>query len=188
MRWISDQIPRADYTRRDTGRSSAVIGDISEDIRAMWTILHPDEAIEDIHLYVPDDADKAIDISLKFHGKELNSPRLTLSEGYRNSLGLCIFLAMAKRESKSDRPIFLDDVVVSMDRNHRGMIVELLTKEFGARQVIILTHDRDWYTELRQLLDNQTWTFKTLLPYETPEIGIRWSHKTMAFDDARDQL
>ena len=170
------------------GRSSAVIGDISEDIRAMWTILHPDEAIEDIHLYVPDDADKAIDISLKFHGKELNSPRLTLSEGYRNSLGLCIFLAMAKRESKSDRPIFLDDVVVSMDRNHRGMIVELLTKEFGARQVIILTHDRDWYTELRQLLDNQTWTFKTLLPYETPEIGIRWSHKTMAFDDARDQL
>lgn len=169
-------------------RSNAAIAEISEDVRAMWTILHPHEAIENIHLYVPDDADKAIDISLKFHGKELNSPRLTLSKGYRNSLGLCIFLAMAKREAKSDRPIFLDDVVVSMDRNHRGMIVELLTKEFGARQVIILTHDRDWYTELRQLLDDGTWTFNTLLPYETPEIGIRWSHAMLTFDDARAQL
>lgn len=169
-------------------RSNAVIVEISEDIKQMWSILHPGEAIENVQLYLPDDSDKSIDISLKFHGKELHSPRLTLSEGYRNSLGLCIFLAMAKREAAKDRPVILDDVVVSLDRNHRGMIVELLTKEFGRRQVIILTHDRDWYTELRQQLDGNMWTFKALLPYETPQIGIRWSHKTTTFDDARTQL
>jgi len=72
----------------------------------MWKILHPAEAIEDVRLYVPKDADKAIDIGLKFHGKEQESPRLTLSEGYRNSLGLCIFLAMAKLEAGNDRPVF----------------------------------------------------------------------------------
>jgi len=169
-------------------RSNAVIGEISEDIKRMWSILHPGEAIENVHLYLPKDTDKAIDIGLKFHGKELESPRLTLSEGYRNSLGLCIFLAMAKREATKDRPIVLDDVVISLDRNHRGMIVELLEKEFATRQVIILTHDRDWYTELRQQLDGGTWTFKALLPYDTPQIGIRWSHKTTTFDDARAQL
>ena len=169
-------------------RSNAVIAEISDDIKQMWSILHPGEAIEDVHLYLPDDADKAIDISLKFHGKELDSPRLTLSEGYRNSLGLCIFMAMAKREGATDRPVILDDVVVSLDRNHRGMIVDLLMKEFSKRQVIILTHDRDWYTELRQLLDEGAWTFKALLPYETPQIGIRWSHKTTTFDDARAHL
>lgn len=169
-------------------RSNTVIAEISGDIKTMWSILHPGEAIEDVHLYLPKEADKAIDIGLKFHGKELDSPRLTLSEGYRNSLGLCIFLSMAKREAADDRPVILDDVVISLDRNHRGMIVELLKKEFSGRQVIILTHDRDWYTELRQQLDEGVWSFKALLPYETPEIGIRWSHKTSTFDDARAHL
>jgi hypothetical protein len=51
-----------------------------------------------------------------------------------------------------------------------------------------MTHDRDWYTELRQQLDDGKWLFKALLPYETPELGIRWSHGTSTFDDARGQL
>lgn len=169
-------------------RSQTVIAELSADIQQMWAILHPGEAIEGVRLYLPKNADKAIDICLKFHGKEQDSPRLTLSEGYRNSLGLCIFLSMAKREAGSDRPVFLDDVVVSLDRNHRGMIVELLEKEFGARQVIILTHDRDWYAELRQQLDDRTWIFKALRPYESPELGIRWSERTTTFDDARAHL
>jgi len=92
---------------------------------------------------------------------------------------------MAKREAGKDRPLFLDDVVVSLDRNHRGMVAEVLEKEFCSRQVIILTHDRDWYTDLRAQLDGKAWEFRTLLPYETPGIGIRWSHKTSTFADAR---
>jgi DNA repair exonuclease SbcCD ATPase subunit/DNA-directed RNA polymerase subunit RPC12/RpoP len=169
-------------------RSQKIVDEISEAMNRMWEILHPGEAIEAVRLYLPTDADKAIDIGLTFFGVEQESPRLTLSEGYRNSLGLCIFLAMAKNEADKDRPLFLDDVVVSLDRNHRGMIVELLEKEFGGRQVVILTHDREWYTELRQLLDDKKWVFKTLLPYETPVLGIRWSHKMTTFDDARAQL
>jgi recombinational DNA repair ATPase RecF len=169
-------------------RCESVISDISDDIKNMWSTLHPDEEIEDVRLYIPKETDKAIDIGLKFHGKELDSPRMTLSEGYRNSLGLCIFLAMAKRDAAADHAVFLDDVVTSLDRNHRGMIVELLAKEFGSRQVIILTHDRDWYVELHQQLDEKDWIFKTLLPYATPKLGIRWSHKTTTFDDARAQL
>jgi hypothetical protein len=169
-------------------RSQKVIGDISADLQAMWAILHPGQAIEQVRLYLPPSTDKAIDIGLKFHGVAQDSPRLTLSEGYRNSLGLCIFLAMAKREAEEDRPLFLDDVVVSLDRNHRGMIVELLAREFSGRQVVILTHDRDWYAELRQQLDENSWVFRALLPWETPAIGIRWSHSTTTFGDARAQL
>jgi ribose 1,5-bisphosphokinase PhnN len=168
-------------------KSEAAVTGISGSIEAMWKILHPDEPIDEVRLYLPDD-DKAIDIALKFHGKEQNSPRLTLSEGYRNSLGLCIFLALAKREAGSERPLFLDDVVVSFDRNHRGMIVQLLQDEFAGRQVIIFTHDRDWFTELRQQLDDKEWRFRSLLPFETPKIGIRWSNKTTSFDDARAHL
>lgn len=167
-------------------QSKKVMDEISGDIRSMWSILHPSEAIEDIRLIAH--ADKAIDIGLKFYGVNQDSPRLTLSEGYRNSLGLCIFLSMAKREAEKDRPVLLDDVVVSFDRKHRGMLVELLEKKFSGRQVFILTHDRDWYTELRQQLDGGSWMFKSLMPYERPEIGIRWSAKGARFDDARAQL
>ena len=169
-------------------RSQTVIDEISADVQTMWGALHPNEAIEDVRLYLPEDADKAIDIRLKFYGVQQDSPRLTLSEGNRNSLGLCIFLAMAKRQADKDRPLFLDDVVVSLDRDHRGMIRELLEKDFSDRQVIVLTHDREWYTELRQQLDAKCWAFKVLLPWETPDIGIRWSHKTTTFDDARAQV
>jgi hypothetical protein len=162
-----------------------VIKEISINIQKMWGILHPGNTIKKVNLYIPPDEDKAIDISLEFYGIEQPSPRITLSEGYRNSLGLSIFLSMAKRESDEDRPLFLDDVIVSLDRNHRGMVADLLKKEFSERQVIIFTHDRDWYTELRHQLDDKNWIFKTLLPYETPDIGIRWSHKTTTFGDAR---
>jgi energy-coupling factor transporter ATP-binding protein EcfA2 len=169
-------------------RSQKIVDEISADVQAMWKILHPDAAIQHVRLYLAKDTDKAIDIGLKFYGLDQDSPRLTLSEGYRNSLGLCIFLAMAKREAIDDVPLFLDDVVVSLDRSHRGMVVELLEKQFADRQVIILTHDRDWYVELRHLLDAKTWTFKALRPYETPDVGIRWSHTTTTFGDARAQL
>jgi hypothetical protein len=38
------------------------------------------------------------------------------------------------------------------------------------------------------MLDPSNWTFKALLPYDTPDIGIRWSNKTTTFGDARAQL
>ena len=170
-------------------RSQRVIDGVSEDIEAMWGILHPEDRIDNVRLSVPQGVDKAIDVVLNFHGLGQDSPRLTLSEGYRNSLGLCIFLAMAKQSVDKDRPLFLDDVVVSLDRNHRGMIHELIGEQFADRQVVIFTHDREWYTELRHHFGASTrWSFKALLPYESPEIGIRFSNRMTTFDDARAQL
>jgi energy-coupling factor transporter ATP-binding protein EcfA2 len=169
-------------------RSGRVIEDISGEIESMWGILHPGEEIEKVRLYVPSDTDKAIDIGLKFFGVDQDSPRLTLSEGHRNSLGLCIFLAMAKKDEGADRPLFLDDVVISLDRNHRGMIAELLENRFANRQIVLLTHDREWYSELRTRLDNSIWSFHVLLPWDSPETGIRWSGRTTTFDDAQEQL
>lgn len=168
-------------------KSRKVVSDISTDVQRMWGILHPGDPIADIRLYIPDDADKAVDIALQFHGKALESPRLTLSEGYRNSLGLCVFLAMAARD-KSKRPIVLDDVIVSLDRAHRGFVVKLLQTEFPDRQVLLFTHDRDWFAELRLRLDQQHWQFRSLIPYGEPRDGIRWSARIGNFDDAKKYL
>jgi energy-coupling factor transporter ATP-binding protein EcfA2 len=168
-------------------RSLAAIAEVSGDVKIMWEELHPGSSIKEVRLHVPDN-DKAIDIHLTFHGKKQESPRLTLSEGFRNSLGLCIFLAMAKREGATDRPLVLDDVVISLDREHRGMVARVLEKHFADRQVILLTHDRDWFADLGKLLDRSRWIPYRLLPWEDPTMGIRWSHKTGDFDDARALL
>ena len=164
-------------------RSDAVVADISTDIQRMWGILHPGHEIENVCLRHPDESDKAIDIELKFFGVELKSPRLTLSEGNRNSLGLCVFLSMARRAS-DQTPVVLDDVVVSLDRDHRGMVVELLQKEFDDRQVIMFTHDRDWFAELKHMLGSP-WEFYALMPYAGPTKGIAWSSRLSGLDDAR---
>jgi energy-coupling factor transporter ATP-binding protein EcfA2 len=168
-------------------RSSQIINEISKDIQRMWEVLHPDKKIENIRLNLPEGSDKAIDVCLKFYGKDQISPRITLSEGNRNSLGLCIFLAMAKRD-QDVHPLFLDDVIISLDRGYRGMVAELLVREFSDRQVLIFTHDREWFADLKQQLDDSEWLFKWLSPWIDPATGIRWSEKTTGFDVAYQQL
>lgn len=169
-------------------RASAVIDAISADVRTLWSVLQPERPITDIQLYMPHGTDKALDVRLTFHGVTQDSPRLTLSEGLRNSLGLCIFLAMSRQVPHHDRPLVLDDVIVSLDRQHRGMLANVLVNHFADRQVLLFTHDRDWFAELRHMLPASCWSFHTLLPYDSPAIGSRWSSTGSSFDDARALL
>ncbi|CAN5340575.1 AAA family ATPase [soil metagenome] len=166
-------------------QSEAIFKLISNDIMHYWAKLHPNALITGLRLYVPQDADKAIDIEICFHGVLQASPRITLSEGYRNSLGLCIFLAMAKAESNNDRPIILDDVVLSLDRDHRGMVGMLLDELSKDRQIILLTHDREWYIELQHILDSQRWSKKMLASFQGPLLGARLADNQGQLGDAK---
>ena len=47
--------------------------------------------------------------------------------------------------------LVLDDVVNSFDRDHRGRLAELLVNEFDTKQLIILTHDEQFYRRIRVL-------------------------------------
>jgi len=164
-----------------------VIANISGDMQRMWEILHPREPIDEVRLYQAEGVDKAIDIALRFHGKDQQSPRLTLSEGHRNSLGLCVFLALAKR-SDQDLPLILDDVVTSFDLEHRANVADLLMQEFADTQVLLFTHDLAWYIELKNRLPGTDWSFKALASWAGPETGIRWDRTPQGFDEARAHL
>ena len=166
-------------------RTEETIKRISAEIQRLWSKVHPGEGIEGVQLYMPSEPDKAIDIGLKFYGVDQASPRLTLSEGQRNCLGLCIFLALTRLRAETDHPIVLDDIVSSLDRGHRGMLVDLITEDLADRQVIVLTHDREWYTELRARLPSAQWEFMVLRPWENPSIGIQWSRRAYTLDEAR---
>jgi energy-coupling factor transporter ATP-binding protein EcfA2 len=157
-----------------TKDTKGTINSISKGIMEMWPVLHPGESIEDIHLTLPT-TDKGIDICLKFHGIDQPSPRLTLSEGHRNSLGLCIFLTLARTANTKDEPIILDDIITSFDREHRGFVADLLKKFFSDRQVILFTHDREWFSDLRYHLPQNEWDFMCLKSWISPDVGLQIS-------------
>lgn len=184
---ITDGLVKAEADIRKAIRSKtkAMITVITKDIQGLWSKIHPQEPIESITLYLPEDADKSIDISLKFFGISQPSPRLTLSEGHRNSLGLCIFLALARLPINADKPIFLDDIVSSLDRGHRNNVTKLLLNDFGERQILLFTHDRDWFQELKIELPSKTWKKMVVKPWQSPSVGIQWSESEDTYDDAR---
>lgn len=156
-------------------RARTTFESISGDVQRYWKVLQPNDVITDVRLVVPKDNDKAVEVALRFHGKAQDSPRLTLSEGQRNALGLCIFLAMAHKAADKDCPIILDDVVISFDREHRSRVGALLRQEFADRQVVLLTHDREWYFELQRTLPGTHWGFQRLRPFTTPVSGITFA-------------
>jgi hypothetical protein len=54
------------------------------------------------------------------------------------------------------------------------MLVDILMEDFKERQVLLFTHDREWFSELRTRLDESTWEFKALRSWNNPTIGIQW--------------
>lgn len=94
---------------------------------------------------------------------------------------------MAK-QGAGDTPIILDDVVVSMDRGHRANVAGLLESEFSDRQVILLTHDREWFFELSRFLKRPRWESSMLLPWIGPVEGIRLANHSEDFAKARAKI
>lgn len=177
----------AEIREEISNRARATFSSISLDIQRFWAVLRPLDAITDTHLSVPTGTDRAIEVCLTFHGREQDSPRLTLSEGQRNALGLCIFLAMANKARETDRPIFLDDVVISFDREHRNRVAALLEQEFQDRQVVLFTHDREWFVELQRTLRSGHWAYQRLLPFESPSTGIKFAGNSIDLETARSR-
>jgi energy-coupling factor transporter ATP-binding protein EcfA2 len=85
-----------------------------------------------------------------FYGRGLFPPHALHSEGHQDSMGLCLFFALNKYLTQDRiKTVVLDDVVMSIDRNHRRGVCSLLKKHFPDRQFIITTHDTAWAKQLK---------------------------------------
>jgi hypothetical protein len=72
------------------------------------------------------------------------------SEGHQDGMGVCLYLALVKQLlGDSFRFAVLDDVVMSVDSNHRRKFCELLRTSFPGVQFVITTHDKVWAQEMR---------------------------------------
>lgn len=89
-------------------------------------------------------------LAVEFRGKGRFPPAALHSEGHQDSMGLAFFLALSAHLAGSGLPIILlDDVVMSVDYGHRRGVADMLAARFGDRQLIITTHDRVWWRQLR---------------------------------------
>ena len=84
-----------------------------------------------------------------FYGRGTHPPNALHSEGHQDSMGLCLFLVLSEWLSGEYLNfMLLDDVVTSVDAGHRRELARLLADELPDRQVILTTHDHDWYKML----------------------------------------
>jgi hypothetical protein len=90
-----------------------------------------------------------LDLEVDFYKRGKFPPGAYHSEGHQDGMGLCLYLALMKRVLGVDfRVAIFDDVVMSVDKDHRQEFCKLLRKEFPDTQFIITTHDKTWAKQM----------------------------------------
>ena len=67
------------------------------------------------------------------------------------------FLASVNAFNKENGFIILDDIISSFDTNHRKRFADLLFEKFNDYQIILLTHESEWYEYVRAIAKNKNW-------------------------------
>ncbi|MFZ0698989.1 MAG: hypothetical protein WAN74_02180 [Thermoplasmata archaeon] len=129
---------------------TGIYAEIRTDLMSFYGALHPGEDPESISLEVDERRRASARLVMTSFGHPESDPRAYASEAHLDTLGLCIFLAFARR-FQSDFPLLvLDDVLTTVDGQHRLRVAGLLSSEFSSKQLIITTHDQVWFKELHE--------------------------------------
>jgi DNA repair exonuclease SbcCD ATPase subunit len=130
----------------------SVLGNLYNEVKErfveLYKELHGSDEQDFNAIIEPDGA--ALNFEVDFYGRGTFSPHALHSEGHQDSMGLCLYLALSERlaEGLIDL-IILDDVVMSVDSNHRRDICRILASSFPSRQFLITTHDKTWANQMK---------------------------------------
>lgn len=91
-----------------------------------------------------------IEFEVDFFGRGEFPPHALHSEGHQDSMGLCLYFALSNALTTGFIDLtILDDVVMSVDSEHRREICSIITKYYPKRQFLITTHDKTWAYQLK---------------------------------------
>jgi recombinational DNA repair ATPase RecF len=91
-----------------------------------------------------------LELSVDFHSLGMFPPAAYHSEGHQDGMGVCLYLALVRQLLGTDLQfVVLDDVVMSVDTNHRRQFCNLLKARFPDVQFIITTHDAVWARQMQ---------------------------------------
>ncbi|ORU93719.1 MAG: hypothetical protein A6F72_07525 [Cycloclasticus sp. symbiont of Poecilosclerida sp. N] len=165
-----------------------VLLEIAESVDDLYQKIHTNEKLGGLKLKLDEKKQGSLIYGVAFENKQDIQPQPYYSESHLDTLGLCIFLALAKRGSADKTIVILDDVLGSVDQQHLAKTLEMLLEECnGFAQVVMTTHYRPLRDRFRyshnstapvQLIELRPWNF---------EHGIR-SGKTKLYVDELKQL
>lgn len=120
-----------------------ILFSLSDYINNLYNKIHPEENIGDVNLYLNAKKRASLEIGAKFESTDNIPPQAYYSESHIDTLGICIFLALAKY-NKAD-VVILDDVLTSIDSQHLTKFIEMLVSiSHDFKQLIVTTHYRYW--------------------------------------------
>ena len=117
-------------------------------INEYYQYMNPDEPFQEIKIVTIGEEDElnGITIEYKYNGNWVSPPQKYFSESHLNCFGLSFFLASVDAFNSKNKFIVFDDVISSFDSNHRKRFAELVFEKFSKYQIILLTHEEDWFT------------------------------------------
>ena len=127
-----------------------VLAIISCEVERLYTKLHPGKGIGKVRFYLKPNAIGSLEFDAQFQTEPEVPPQAYYSESHLDTLGICVFLALAKHFITENTIVVLDDVVTSVDGPHLDRFMELLHDEAPSfNQVIVTTHYRPWKDRYR---------------------------------------
>jgi hypothetical protein len=126
----------------------SIYEDIEDRIDTYYSNIHPDESDTSSSIVV---TETGAELQKEFYDAGEFPPQSVHSEGHLDTLGLCLHLALADYLQQGEKSLLLlDDVVMSVDQDHRLEIACTIADELAEDyQIIITTHDELWAEQLR---------------------------------------
>jgi hypothetical protein len=129
--------------------TDSVLQSIATKVGQLYELVHPGEGHNKISLELDPKRRASLDIGASFAGQS-TPPAAYFSQSHLDTLGLCIFLALASEDKQAETTLVLDDVLASVDEPHVERLIEMLhTEVLKFRHCVITTHYRPWKEKLR---------------------------------------
>ena len=162
----------------------SVLADISESVEQLYEKIHPGEGYGRIRFYLNQKTKGSLLCTGQYQDFDGIVPQAYYSESHLDTLGICVFMALAKYYNEGDTILVMDDVITSVDQVHLDRFMNMLHEEAKHfNQVIITTHYRPWRDMYRyargpsanvQLIELLPWSLNR---------GIRHSKTKLIVDD-----
>lgn len=121
---------------------------VEKDFAALYAEANREDESGFVAQIVPSMGKLGFDVD--FYGRGYFPPGAYHSEGHQDSMGVCLYLALM-RYIDGERFTFsvLDDVLMSVDAEHRREVCRLIKKQFPNSQFVMTTHDPIWLRHMK---------------------------------------
>jgi len=184
---ISTTLDEVEIVRR--GFVDTILGKISTRVGTLYETIHPGEGLNKISLLLDPAKRASLDVRSSFPGTTGAPPPAYFSDSHLDTLGLCIWLALAEMRDPGNTILVLDDIVTSADEPHVERIIELLYEiSESFKHCVFTTHYQAWRAKYRWgWIKNGECHFVELLKWEHAT-GLQLVGSLPPIEELRDLL